>query len=54
MVGQVSAVSGNETEKKSIVLALPTHQAPTLQAALAVKDGAPLVYSLRDEPRRHA
>ena len=50
MVGQVSAVSGNETEKKVVVLALPTRQAPTLQAALAVKDGPPLVYSLRDEP----
>lgn len=44
MLGRVSAVSGNETEKKLIILAVPTNQAPTLQAALAVKDGAPLVY----------
>ena len=50
MVGRVSAVSGSDTEKKVIVLAVPTHQAPTLQAALAVKDGPALVYSLRDEP----
>lgn len=50
MLGRVSGVSGNDTEKKVIVLAVPTHQAPTLQAALAVKDGAPLVYTLGQTP----
>ena len=44
MVGRVSAVSGNDTEKKVIVLGVPTHQAPTLQAALAVKDGPLLIH----------
>lgn len=50
MVGRVSAVSGNETEKKVIVLAVPTHQAPTLQAALAAKDGPLLVHGPGQTP----
>ena len=49
MLGRVSAVSGNETEKKTIVLAVDPGHVPTLQAALAVKDGAPLVYSLYED-----
>lgn len=52
MLGRVSSVTGNETEKKQIVLAVDPGQAPTLQAALAVKDGAPLVYNLSEEPTR--
>ena len=50
MVGRVSAVSGSDTEKKVIVLAVPTHQAPTLQAALAAKDGPLLVHGPGQTP----
>lgn len=50
MLGRVSAVSGSDIEKKVIVLAVPTDQAPTLQAALAVKDGASLVYAPGQKP----
>jgi hypothetical protein len=47
--GRVSAISGNETDKKAVVLAVPTQQAPTLQAALAVTD-ARLSYMPSDKP----